>query len=211
MRQYPKILFATKNIGKFVEFSETFRRLGGRNEIVSLCDLSYDIPECEETGSTFTENALLKANHTKKHLQEKDQSLIIIADDSGMEITSLNGEPGVKTRRWNGTTMSDDEIINYCLNRMKGINDRSAQFKSCFAILSPGKKPKIVHSTSQGIILKRCREESKLKGLPFRSLFYVPELKMMFHDVRKLPANKRKNYKLSHEAAIEKILCILYE
>ena len=100
-----------------IEFKKAFNKLSIDFEVISFNDLTYDIPDCDETGSTFKENALLKVRNARAHLRSADHQIIVIADDSGMEIDSLGGEPGVFTRRWNGQEMTDNEIINYCLNR----------------------------------------------------------------------------------------------
>ena len=142
------ILFATKNPGKYAEFVAAFHKFSPQTSIISLADLDYQIPNCIETGTTFEQNALLKARHTRHHLHENDKNLIIIADDSGMEIEALNGEPGVFTRRWNGHV---------------------------------------------------------------RELFFVPELNMMFHEVRELPKLKRNGYSLGHEVAVEKCASVIQE
>lgn len=99
------ILFATRNLGKYAEFVAAFHKFSPQTSIISLADLDYQIPDCIETGTTFEQNALLKAQHTRHHLHGNDKNLIIIADDSGMEIEALNGEPGVFTRRWDGHEM----------------------------------------------------------------------------------------------------------
>jgi XTP/dITP diphosphohydrolase len=200
------ILFATKNPGKLAEFKEVIDKFGSFYRVISFKDLAYDIPDCIESGSTFEENAILKVRNTKKHLKDSDKKLIIIADDSGMQIDYLKGEPGVFTRRWNGHEMSDKEIISYCLEELKDTESRKASYTSCFAIYVPGNTIKIISGNSRGYILRESRSDSMLTGMPFRSLFYVPELKMMFHEVRGLPAPDIKGYSLGHEEAIRKII-----
>ena len=198
------ILFATKNPGKYAEFVTAFHKFSPQTPIISLADLDYQIPDCIETGATFEQNALLKAQHTRNHLHENDKNLIIIADDSGMEIDTLNGEPGVFTRRWNGHEMSDQEIVDYCLKKLEGKTNRRAQCTTCFVINFPNGREKVIFGENSGIILTEPREESRLKGMPFRELFFVPELNMMFHEVRELPKLKRNGYLLGHEVAVEK-------
>lgn len=201
-----KILFATKNLGKLIEFKKALDRFHRGYEVISFNDLPYNIPDCEETGVTFEENALLKIRNTRRYLRGTDKYMTVIADDSGMKINHLHGEPGVFTRRWNGTEMSDDEIIDYCIEKLKGADNRSATYVSCFAVSNLDSDDKIVTGENLGVILKEPRFTSTLKGMPFRSLFFVPELDMMFHEVRDLPVSKRKDYILGHEHAIEQIL-----
>lgn len=209
--QKTRILFATKNPGKLTEFKKVFAKLRPDYEIISFNDLSYDIPDCEETGSTFEENALLKVENARRYLRGVDKSLIIVGDDSGIKVTYLNGEPGVFTRRWNGSEMSDEEIIDYCLEKLKGVEDRSAAYINCFAIATPDGEDKLITGENLGVILEEQRRSSTLKGMPFRSLFFVPKLNMMFHEVRDLPAAERGNYVLGHEQSIKQIAKYLDE
>lgn len=206
-----KILFATKNPGKLAEFKKAFDKLHRNYEVISFDNLSYDIPDCEETGTTFEENALLKVKNAQRYLQDADENMVIVADDSGMKIDHLNGEPGVFTRRWNGSEMSDDEIIDYCLDKLKGVHNRSASYVSCFVISTPDGENKTIAGENLGVILQDPKRDSILKGMPFRSLFFVPKLNMMFHEARDLPTAKRDGYILGHEQAIEQIADYLDE
>ncbi len=201
-----KILFATMNPGKLLEFKKAFEKLSKLYEIISLDDLSYDVPDCTETGSTFKENASLKAENAMKHLKEKNNHMPIIADDSGMSIDGLEGKPGVYTRRWAGYEMKDKEIIDYCLSKMEGMKDRSATYTTCFVLLSPSGEKKYFTGENRGVILQEPNASSHTKGLPFRSLFYIPKLDMMFHAARELDENERKGYSLGHEQAIKEII-----
>lgn len=199
-----KILFTTRNPGKYEEFVATFRNFDPQISIISLADLGYQIPDCIETGATFEQNALLKARHARHHLRGNDKNLIIVADDSGMEIEALNGEPGVFTRRWDGHEMSDREIVDYCLKKLENKANRRAQYTTCLVINFPDGREKVIFGENSGVILTEPREESRLKGMPFRELFFVPELDMMFHEVRELPKLKRNGYLLGHEIAVER-------
>ena len=205
-REKHSILFATKNPGKLAEFKETFNKFSTDYEIISFCDLAYDIPDCDETGATFEENARLKVRNARRHLRGADKNLIVVGDDSGMRISYLNGEPGVYTRRWNGSEMTDEAIIAYCLDKMRGANNRSAEYVTYFAVSIPDGDIVIISGENRGIILERQRRSSLLPGLPFRVLFFVPELNLMFHEVRELSAEERKGYILGHEQAIQQIV-----
>ncbi len=201
-----RILFATKNPGKLIEFRKAFDKLRSNYEVISFNELGYDIPDCEETGTTFEENALLKVQNARRYLRDADKNMIIIGDDSGMKINYLNGKPGVFTRRWNGSEMTDEEIINYCLDKMKGVNDRSASYVSCFVVSTPNREKITIVGENRGVILKQSKQDSMLKGMPFRSLFFVPELNLMFHEVRDLSIAKRRGYRIGHEEAITEII-----
>ena len=166
------ILFATKNPGKYAEFVAAFHKFSPQTSIISLADLDYQIPDCIETGATFEQNALLKARHARSHLHGNDKNLIIIADDSGMEIEALNGEPGVFTRRWNGREMSDQEIVDYCLKKLENKANRRAQYTTCLVINFPDGREEVIFGENSGVILTEPREKSRLKGMPFRELFF---------------------------------------
>ena len=205
-REKHSILFATKNSGKLAEFKESFNKFSTDYEIISFCDLAYDIPDCDETGATFEENARLKVRNARRHLRGADKNLIVVGDDSGMRISYLNGEPGVYTRRWNGSEMTDEAIIAYCLGKMRGANNRSAEYVTYFAVSTPYDDIAIISGDNRGVILERLRRSSLLPGLPFRALLFVPELSLMFHEVRELSAEERKGYILGHEQAIRQIV-----
>jgi len=204
-----KILFATKNPGKLFEFQKAFKKLQNSYVVISYNELSYEIPDCEETGTSFEENARLKIQNARRHLKKEDKDIIIVADDSGMEIGYLGGEPGVFTRRWNGREMTDDEIINYCLDKMEGADDRSAAYVTCFVVSIPSHEDSVIFGKNEGVVLEKPRKNSKLSGMPFRSLLFVPELNMMFHETRDLKPSERKGYLVGHEEAISKVVdCI---
>lgn len=205
------IIFATKNNGKFIEFKRYFENLTNLFDIMSLNDISENLPDFNEIGVTFKENAKDKVKDTRKKLSSKFDNYTIIADDSGMTIDALNGEPGVYTRRWKGYKMTDLEIIDHCLLLLLNQKNRNASYVSCFAISIPNKKIKIIKDESRGVILNKQNISSFLPGMPFRSLFYVPELKMMFHKARELNNNELNNYHLGHNEAMKKIIEYLTE
>lgn len=197
------VLFATTNKGKLAEFRASCMSVGVENKIIGLDDLGYTLPECLETGETFQENSDLKVIHTRKHLKPEHVDLIVIAEDSGMTIDSLGGKPGVHTRRWNGNYMTDQEIIDYCLEMMREEKNRKASFVSSFSV-SLNENANIIHIEvhSDGEILSTVRTDSLLEGLPFRALFYVPKLGMMFHEARDLSPHERPDYPIGQETAV---------
>ena len=108
------VVVATKNIGKVREFAELFERFD--LEIKSLHDFPH-IEEVEETGETFEENALLKADSLCKQLNS-----IVIADDSGLIVDALNGNPGVRSARYAGEQKDDQANIDKVLTELDGIS-----------------------------------------------------------------------------------------
>lgn len=173
-----KILLATKNPGKIDDIKMHLSDLD--TELVSIKDLNIT-EEVEEDGKTFKENALKKA----EFFAEKS-GLPAIADDSGLEIDALDGEPGVKSRRWLGYKMTDQELIDETLKRLKDVKkeDRGAQFRTVVALAAPDSG---VCNTVEGIMRGYITEEPSpkiIKGFPFRSIFYVPKFGKLLVDLK---------------------------
>lgn len=159
-----KLLIATHNQGKFTEIKNRFS--SSNIEIVSLNDLNIK-DDVEETGQTFTDNARLKAEFYYNLSQ-----LPTIADDSGLMVDALNGEPGVKSRNWLGHRCTDDELINHLMERMQGVplEKRTAKFVTVM-VLFDGKDFTVVRGEETGIIGKEIIAGS-LPGLPYDAVFY---------------------------------------
>lgn len=173
----PKLLIATKNPGKFQEISDFF--VGSGIEILSLQSFP-DAGDVEETGKTFLENATLKAQEYFKRC-----GMPVIADDGGLEIDALGGEPGVKSRRWvdGKTEMTDQEIVDYTLERLKNVpaNKRTARLMVEMVFYN-GKR----FVSGQGFILGSIATEINRdipKGYPFRPLFIVNHFNKLFMDL----------------------------
>jgi len=120
-----ELLIATKNKGKIKEFENMFKDLD--IEIKTLYD--YDIPEIEETGETFFENALIKAK-----AGYEASKIMTIADDSGLEVDFLDKKPGVYSARFGGLGLSDKERYEYLLSKMKDAKNRRARFKTTIVL-----------------------------------------------------------------------------
>lgn len=165
-----QVVVATKNVGKVREFAELFERFD--LEVKSLHDFPH-IEEVEETGETFEENALLKADSLCKQLNS-----IVIADDSGLIIDALNGNPGVRSARYAGEQKDDQENIDKVLIELDGVpmEKRTARFYCALAVTFPGenKEPVIVNGTCEGKILEQRRGEN---GFGYDPIFYVEEYK----------------------------------
>jgi XTP/dITP diphosphohydrolase len=127
MRQNHSILLATSNKGKIRELGAIFKPLD--INVLTLADLKDQYPPPEETGPDFLTNAILKA----RYYSEKSQ-LPALADDSGLEVKALNGEPGVYSARYGGENLSDPERNSYLLQKMAKATDRRARFKSVLAL-----------------------------------------------------------------------------
>ena len=169
-----KILIATKNSGKAREIKAF---LGSKFEVVFLSDFS-DTPEVEETGKTFEENAVLKAT---KYFEWSGISTI--ADDAGLEIDFLNGEPGVKSRRWLGYEMKDQEMINTALDKLKGVpmEKRTAHLRTVGAYFD-GENILTETAAIDGYITERQTAECE-PGYPFRSIFWILQFNKLYQDL----------------------------
>jgi len=123
-----KLVFATQNANKLKEIQAS---LGEAFELISLADLNFfdDIPE---TAHTFEENALIKA----KTIFAKF-NLPCFADDSGLEVAALNGEPGVYSARYAGEPKNDEANYLKLLQKLKDITTRDANFKTIIAFVGP--------------------------------------------------------------------------
>lgn len=171
-----KILIATKNPAKAKEISIF---LGNGFEIFSLFDFP-DAPNIEETGKTFEENALLKARSYFEW-----SGVPSVADDAGLEVDYLNGEPGVKSRRWLGYEMTDQEMIDTALEKLKDIprEKRTARLRTVGTFFD-GSNILSETASINGYIV----EEQKIKcepGYPFRSIFFIPRFGKLYQDLNK--------------------------
>ena len=129
-----KLLLATTNPGKLTEFKKGLHPLIKFGyELVTLDELGIE-EDVEETGKTFKENAIIKAEFFAQK-----SGLATIADDGGFVIKALNGEPGVKSRRWLGYRGTDKELIDYTLVRIRNIpdNELQAHLELCLCFFNP--------------------------------------------------------------------------
>jgi XTP/dITP diphosphohydrolase len=171
-----KILIASHNPAKITELSKF---LNGLNfETCSLNDL--DIHEdVEETGITFEENALLKARSYSKLAD-----LPTLSDDGGIMIDALNGEPGVKSRRWKGYPLDDQELLDYTLERLLDVptEKRTAHLVVVLALVFPDGQEFTSQSSINGIITEKQMIPIS-EGFPFRSIFFVPQFEKMLGEL----------------------------
>lgn len=141
-----QLLIATHNQGKVREF---YHLLGDVPfSLTSLKELGVS-DEVEETGSTFHENAIIKAQGYARLT-----GLLTLADDSGLEVDALNGDPGVYSARYGGEGLTDEGRVDLLLHNMRGVpwNLRSARFRCVIAIAPPGGEATTVEGTVEGVI-----------------------------------------------------------
>lgn len=165
-----KVVLASNNQGKLTELQQTLSALN----LTLISQSDYDFPEAIEDGLSFVENAIIKARHAA-HLT----GLPSLADDSGIEIDALKGEPGIYSARYAGTNLSRDENDaannQLVLEKLKDISekDRTARFQCVIAFLrsADDSMPLICQGTWEGKILDK---EIGNNGFGYDSIFYVP-------------------------------------
>lgn len=159
-----KILIATGNPGKFQEINEFFKGLP--YQTVGLAELGID-SDCEETGKTYEENAVLKARH---FYGKTVGDMLVLADDSGIVVDALADELGVYTRRWGaGHEASDQEWLDFFLERLSMETSRRAKF-ICNIALYDGVDMKVFEGEVPGVIVEKLEVPIK-PGVPLSSMF----------------------------------------
>ncbi len=193
-----KIVFATKNEGKVREIREMLEGTG--IEVISL-NAYPDTPEIIEDGASYLENALIKATIISDYTGE-----IVLADDSGLEVDSLEGEPGIYSARYAGEGASDEANNRKLLDKLKGVarEKRSAAFHCALVLYSPDGSFKSFEARWPGMIIDHGKGDN---GFGYDPIFYVPEQQK---TAAELPP-KIKNV-ISHRGqAFEKLKLYLQE
>jgi XTP/dITP diphosphohydrolase len=159
------LLLATTNTHKLGEFQAIFRELPFT--LLSLRDIHLDM-DVEETGSTFAENAVLKAE-----AYAQAANMLALADDSGLEIDALGGAPGIYSARFAGRETSYAERFRLILAHLQGVlpEQRTARFRCAIALAEPSGYTRVVEGTIEGIIPESPRGEN---GFGYDPLFFVP-------------------------------------
>lgn len=172
-----KMVLASKNPHKLTELAAILGQLG--IEVVLESDVGVDV-EVEETGTTFEENAALKAVAVMQA-----SGLPAIADDSGLCVNALGGGPGVYSARYGGEGLSDQERYKLVLQNLLGQLDRGAKFVSCICCAFPNGDQVTARGECPGIITYAPRGED---GFGYDPVFLVPETKKTFAEMT--PAEK---------------------
>lgn len=161
-----RILIATNNKGKAKDFETLFGPYGF--EVQTLNDLEQDI-DVEETGVTFEENAILKAETVSQML-----GIMVIADDSGLEIDELQGAPGVYSARYAGEPKNDEANIDKVLSELQRVpeEERTARFRCVLAVAGPGRETVTFSGSCEGLILEERRGSN---GFGYDPIFFAPE------------------------------------
>lgn len=172
-----KIVLATGNKGKVKEMADVLAKFGF--EVIAQTDLAIESPQ--ETGLTFVENAILKARFASQQ-----SGLPAIADDSGLVVPALGGEPGLYSARYAGVEGDDADAKNRekLLEKMTALSpdQRQAKFVSCIVLLRhpADPSPLIAEGECQGIIAFAEKGEN---GFGYDSLFFSPEMNCTFAEL----------------------------
>jgi XTP/dITP diphosphohydrolase len=191
-----EVIIATKNPGKAKEFEHLF---ASKNiSVRTLLDYP-EIGDIDETGETFEENAVIKAETISEQLNK-----MVIGDDSGLMVDALDGRPGIYSARYAGETKDDQANIDKVLDELSNVTEenRSARFYCALAIAIPGKETITVSGTCEGEILN---ERRGINGFGYDPVFFVPKLGK---SMAELPSEEKN--RISHRAnAIQELSGIL--
>jgi XTP/dITP diphosphohydrolase len=180
-----RIVLATGNPGKIREIQSILE------PYLILPQSDFDVPNVEETGTTFVENAIIKARNAARH-----SGLPAIADDSGIEVDALNGAPGVRSARYSGPAADDQQNLDKLLQEMISVVDdhRNARFLCVIVYMRHAEDPCpiITEGAWEGTILRQSRGAN---GFGYDPVFLLPELGCTSAEL----APDQKN-RLSHRA-----------
>lgn len=181
-----EVILASSNQGKVREVQAMLQDMGIR--VLPLCETGFT-DEIEENGSTFAENAALKAETVRGALHKP-----VLADDSGLEIDCLDKQPGIYSARYLGHDTPYDVKNKMILEKLEGVaeEDRSARFVCAMALALPDGETIITQATMEGMIGYESRGEN---GFGYDPIFYLPEFGMTSAEIT--PAQKNE---ISHRA-----------
>lgn len=188
-----KIVLASRNAHKIREIKEILSAAAGRElEILSLDDIGVS-GDIEENGTSFEENAKIKAS------LPASMGYIGIADDSGLAVDALGGEPGIYSARYAGEPCNDQNNNDKLLRNMDGITDRTARFVSCVAAVRPDGKALVCRGECPGTILYTPQGNG---GFGYDPLFWYEPLHKTFAEL----TSEEKNT-ISHRARALEQFC----
>ena len=163
-----KIILATGNLNKVREISASLK--GSSIEIMPQS--MFNVPDADETGTTFVENAIIKARNCSAHTGEA-----AMADDSGIEVDALGGAPGVHSARYSGEHANDEKNTALLLRNMENVPDgkRTARYWCVMVYMRSASDPTpiICQASWEGIII---REKRGTNGFGYDPVFLIPEL-----------------------------------
>jgi XTP/dITP diphosphohydrolase len=169
-----KLLIATNNQGKVREFRELLKGLP--YSLVTLGELGMKL-DVEESGTTYRENARIKAAAFAKA-----SGLLTLADDSGLEVDALNGEPGIRSSRYAGEGAGDGQRVDFLLNKLKNVPEkqRTGRFRCVIALARPDGQVSYCEGSCEGLITFVPRGEA---GFGYDPIFYFSGLKQTMAEL----------------------------
>ena len=168
-RSYPVMVIATRNPGKTAEIRCLLE--GFPVDIKNLADFG-PIPEVEEDGATFDENAYKKSSFTARVL-----GYPALADDSGLAVAALNGAPGVFSARYGGEHATDEDRVRKLLAEVKGCSDRRAAFECVISLAVPSGPALTYEGRCEGLL---AEAPAGANGFGYDPIFFYPALKKTF-------------------------------
>ncbi len=191
-----RLLIATGNAGKIAEFRSMLA--GSDYEAVAPASLGLRL-EVDETGDSYAANALLKAQ-----AYAAASGLPVLADDSGLEVDALAGQPGIRSARYGGPGLTDEQRVALLMDRLATVPSaaRTARFRCALALQEPGGRLWQADGTVEGVITTEPRGEN---GFGYDPIFLLPELGRTAAELTEEEKNR-----LSHRArALAALLALL--
>nr|WP_043740865.1 RdgB/HAM1 family non-canonical purine NTP pyrophosphatase [Thioalkalivibrio nitratireducens] len=179
------LVLASGNPGKIREFTTLLQPIG----IELIPQSHWSVPEAEETGLTFVENAILKARNAAAHT-----GMPALADDSGIEVDALNGQPGIYSARYAGPDADDTDNNEKLLEALAGVPrpQRTARFRCVMAFLAHAEDPSpiLAEGTWEGLI---ATKPSGHGGFGYDPIFILPQYGRTSADVPEQVKNRRSH------------------
>jgi XTP/dITP diphosphohydrolase len=181
-----RLYCAISNPGKLAEFRLAAEQIADAPPLaIELLPGFAAIPACVEDGSTFEENALIKARHYGRHTDG-----LLFADDSGLLVDALDGAPGVRSARYSGLGATNESNNRLLLERLRGVKDRKAAFVCAIALVKGGQPAGVFTGRVEGVILDEPRGTG---GFGYDPLFFYPPFGCTFGE-----ASETVKFAVSH-------------
>lgn len=181
-----RLACATSNPGKLREFRLAATELGPVQPVeIELLANFHGLPSCVEDGQTFGANAMIKAVHYSRHCPG-----LLFADDSGLAVDALEGAPGVYSARFSGPNATDASNNQLLLEKLHGVEDRTARFVCVIALAQKGRVLGLYVGSVKGVILEEARGSG---GFGYDPLFLYPPLGQTFGEL-----DDTRKFEISH-------------
>ncbi|MCW8796679.1 MAG: RdgB/HAM1 family non-canonical purine NTP pyrophosphatase [Chlorobium sp.] len=210
------IVLATNNRDKVREIKPLLEHIAPHSSVHSLADLNVEL-EIEETEETLEGNAKLKTDAVFNHLSDRFAFLITVADDTGLEVSGLNGAPGVYSARFapvpEGTSPTYDDNVNHLLKEMENVTDRKATFRTVVALkgrIAGKNAPRLFETAVEGAVEGEItREKTGDKGFGYDPVFWVNSAQATFAQMSTEEKNRLSHRSKAVKKAVEKLREIL--